>query len=192
MLDEFIQVKQHTFRTQLPVIIESPMQQRHETAGLEHVCQSPSLQILNRNQSENNQSQRFIRQKSSIVHSFSNYEISSNQFPLRSSIQYPSTPLLTNSSHTNRSNGNLYSSMLPITMADIDDDDDSISSQSSFRSCLDSTSQLSDYDNTEMTCSVTQSYLDELSSEQGFHIDLTAHTKKQQPRSSLKHICIIQ
>ena len=77
-------------------------------------------------------------------------------------------------------------------MATFDDetpDDESISDTSTFRSCLNSLHEQSEYDNTEMTTSLSGTYADDTCLEERFDSAIISATKK---RSSFRHFCFVQ
>ena len=80
--------------------------------------------------------------------------------------------------------------MSPIaTFDDEGQDDDSISDTSTFRSCLNSLHERSEYDNTEMTTSMSGTYSEETCLEERFDSTLATVTKK---RSSFRQFCFVQ
>ena len=156
-----IQLNDHS-RFELPVIIESPLQQRS------------NLSFHNQNSS------RLYQTKNSYPHSASNYDVSLNSFLSRPTTRYPSTPLLA-SPH--------QFLMSPIATFDDDDDEsDTISSNSSFQSCID---EFSDINTTESSSSLLEKSFQDLSSSYDLHSNIFDETIKRS-RSTFRHLCTVQ
>lgn len=184
-------------RFDLPVIIESPLPTR---SSLQTIKQENHLSSKT---STNNQSVRhdclplhsnqFSPSKKSIPHSLSNYEVCSNRFSVQSAIHYPSTPHLASSRRKYLDRFDSHPCQLhlsPLATFDDDDDSDSISSNSSFRSCIDSINELSNIDTTEMS-SLFEGSFQEISSSYNLRQELLDSTIKPS-RSSVRHFCIVQ
>jgi hypothetical protein len=181
------------------VIIESPLQQRVSfQLNNQKKCQS-SIRLSNIHRSNlslrSDQIQqnmyRFDPKKSSFPHSISNYEVSPTRFSSRQTTRYPSTPLLAYPCH--KKNDKYDDHLIPIDMSAIAtfDDDDSISSNSSFRSCFNSVNDLSENNTTELSSSLSESCLQEISSDYDLNTSALIETMKQ-TRSNFRHLCTIQ
>jgi hypothetical protein len=184
----------------LPVIIESPLQQRSSLQTINQGYHHSPTRLINKHRSNlsfrsdqiQQSSSRLYQKKNSFPHSISNYEVSFNRFSSQPATRYPSTPLLACSRHKNIDKFDYYPSqfhhMSPI--ATFDDDSDSISSNSSFRSCIDSINELSDMNTTESSSLLEKSF-QEMSSSYDLPAEISDETIKHS-RSSLRHLCIVQ
>ena len=104
--------------------------------------------------------------KSSISHSISNYEVSSSLLSIESRVRYPSTPLL--------------SSPLPAFVEEEDEEEDTTSMESTFRSCVDSLPESS---------TLSGSFTDELTSTYDLPLDPLPVRFAKRTRSSF---CLLQ
>ncbi|CAF0932313.1 unnamed protein product [Adineta ricciae] len=167
------------FQSNLPAIIESPLQQR------------PSLQTLD-HQRIPRMSNPLYQRRTFLSHSTSNYDMSPNLLSSTSKIRYPSTPVLVHP-HQKQFNQFYTSSLTTFDDDDDDDDTDSIQSNSSFRSCVNSLSELSDQGDIDSTSSSSSSdsYFPESSS--AYNVpqrNLPEPIKST--RLSFRQLCILQ
>lgn len=131
---------------------------------------------------------KFSPTKNSIPHSLSNYDVSSH---LHSAIHYPSTPHLICSRRKLFDSHPCQLHLSPLATFDDDDDEtDSISSDSSFRSCMDSINEFSNMDTTEMS-SVLEGSFQEMSASYDLHANMFESTMKHS-QPSTRHLCILQ
>jgi hypothetical protein len=195
-----IQIDDHS-RFELPVIIESPLQQRSSLQTINQRNHHSPTKLVNKHRSNlsfcsdqiQQNSSKLYQKKNSFPHSISNYEVSSNQFFSQSTARYPSTPLLACSRHMNIDKFDYHPSqihMSPIATFDDDDESDSISSNSSFRSCIDSINEFSDMNTTESSSLLEKSF-QELSSSYDLYPEISDETIKRS-RSSVRHFCTVQ
>ncbi|CAF0927162.1 unnamed protein product [Adineta steineri] len=171
------QIDDH-FHSNLPVIIESPLQQRS------------NMYHSNLSFSNEKTQQRLNKKISPFPHSISNYDVSPNLFSSQSKIHYPSTPVLTHSHNKNFEKFNYQRNLSSIPVMDDADDCDSTLSDSSFRSCINSMDESFEDPNTDSS-SVSDSYFQEFSSIYDLPRGLTNETIKHS-RLSFRHICTLQ
>ncbi|CAF1417971.1 unnamed protein product [Rotaria sordida] len=191
----------------LPVIIESPLQKRSSLQTINQNDYNSSMKLTNIHHSNsschNNEIQlesHKLYQKTNIFpHSFSNYEISQDQLLPQSKNYYPSTPLLAYSRQKSNNKFDYHSygfHMSPMAFFDDDNDSDSISRYSSFRSCLNSINDYSenhitDLSSSTLSSSSSGSYFQEILSNYQMKQDIFNETKKH-TRLSIRHLCNIQ
>lgn len=183
----------------MPVIIESPLQQpRSSFQSIKQENHLPSKKSTNkqllRNDSIQQNSTQFSPTKTSIPHSLSNYEVSSNRFSVQSAVRSPSTPHLAFPRQKYLDRFDSHPCQLHLSpLATFDDDDgdsDTISSNRSFRSCLDSINEFSNMDTTEMS-SLFEGSFQEISSSYNLHPERLDCTIKPS-RLSARNLCILQ
>jgi len=132
---------------------------------------------------------RLYQKKNAFPHSVSNYDVTPNLLSHQPTTRYPSTPLLADSRNKNIDKFDYHPLQLntsPIATFDEDetDDSDSILSNSSFRSCLNSLNELS-------SSSLSESCFQELSSSYDLPGEIFHETIKH-TRFSLRHFCTLQ
>ena len=181
----------------MPVIIESPLQPRSSFQSIKQENHLSSKKSTNnqslRNDSIQQNSTPISPTKNSIPHSLSNYEVSSNRFSAQSAVRYPSTPHLPFSRQKYLDRFDSHPCQLhlsPLATFDDDDDSDSVSSNRSFRSCIDSINEFSNMDTTEMS-SLFEGSFQEISSSYNLHAERLDSTIKPS-RLSARHLCILQ
>ena len=190
------------FRFNLPVIIESPLQQRSslQTISPHHqYSSSKSTNIYHSNLSFSRDpiqlpSHRFYQKKKSLTHSISNYDVLSHRLSYQRKPRYPSTPVLAQSRHKNLDQCDYHSFPLnqsPIASFDDDDESDSILSNSSFRSCVNSINQLSADDNTDSSSVLSDSSCEDLAPSFDVPQEIS-HATTKPSRLSLRHLCTLQ
>ena len=155
-----------------------------------------NIHYLNRyfsNEKIQQESQRLYQKKNIFPRSISNYELSHDQI-LSQSAAHCRSILFTNSRNKNDKKFDNYSYIPPIaTFDEIDDDDnDSISRDSSFRSCLNSINDFLDNNTNDSSLSLPwRSYFHQISSI--YHLDAEIFDEKSHhARLSLRHLCNLQ
>ncbi|CAF2255419.1 unnamed protein product [Rotaria magnacalcarata] len=194
----------------LPVIIESPVQQRSSLQAINLNCSSTKLTDIHRSKASfyndfiQQKQHRFQKKKINFPHSPSNYELQQDRLSYPWRTRYPSTPLLASASRNKFCNNKFdYHSydldITPMVTYDDDDDTDTVSTHSSFRSCLDSINGFSENNITDISSSLSssslisslKSCLHEVAPICDLTPELTNETAKRK-KLSIRHLCIIQ
>jgi hypothetical protein len=136
---------------------------------------------------------RLYQKKKPFPHSISNYEVSPNRFSFQPTTRYPSTPLLSHSRPKNIDKFDCHPFQFNASSIATFDDDDSISSTSSFRSCLNSINDFSENNMSESSSSslLSDSCFQEISPNYDLHTGIGNETIKP-TRLSSRHLCILQ
>ncbi|CAM2697178.1 unnamed protein product [Rotaria socialis] len=192
----------------LPVIIESPIQQHSSLQAINLNSSSTKLTDIHRsnpsfyNDYTQQQQHRFQKKKINFPHSPSNYKLQQDRFSYPWRTRYPSTPLLPSASRNKFCNNKFdYHSynldITPIVTYDNDDDTDTISRHSSFRSCLDSINDFSENNIIDISSSSSslisslESCFHEVAPIYDLKPELDNETAKR-TKLSIRHLCIIQ
>ncbi|CAF2748645.1 unnamed protein product [Rotaria sp. Silwood2] len=195
----------HNYHSHLPVIIESPLQNRSSLQSINQNDYHSSTKLTNMHRSNSSfhddkiqqKSYRLNQKKNIFPHSFSNYEVSQNILSPQSANRYPSTPLLAYSRQKTNNKFDYHSYEFDISsMATFDDDgdSDSISIHSSFRSCLNSINDYSENNITDISSSSSSSSSESYFQDVSFNYDLKPeifNETRKHTRLSIRHLCNI-